>query len=60
METLILKEEWAIKCHNCGCDSHCETRTTRTEQQYEVDGGEKYEIDVCRQCRCDACKQILI
>ena len=31
METLILKEEWAIKCNNCGCDSHCETRTTRTE-----------------------------
>ena len=42
METLILKEEWAIKCNNCGGDSHCETRTTRTEQQYEVDGGKDY------------------
>ena len=44
------------KCKNCGGDSHCETRTTRTEQQYEVDGGDKYEIEVCRQCRCDTCK----
>ena len=56
MKPLILKEEWAIKCDNCGGDCHCGTRTTRTEQQYEVDGGEKYEIDVCRECRCDACK----
>ena len=44
------------KCNNCGGDSHCETRATRTEQQYEVDGGKEYEIEVCRECRCNACK----
>jgi hypothetical protein len=44
------------KCNNCGGDSHCKTRSTRKEQQYEVDGGKEYEIEVCRECRCDACK----
>ena len=56
MKPLILKEEWEIKCNNCGGDSHCETRTTRTEQQYEVDGGKDYDIEVCGQCRCKECE----
>ena len=38
-------------CNNCGGDSHCETRTTRTEYMYPSEGGEAYEIEVCRECR---------
>jgi len=56
METLILKEEWAIKCNNCGCDSHCGTRFKRTEKGYEAEGSNEYEIEVCGQCRCKECE----
>jgi len=56
MEPLVLKEKGAIKCDNCGCDSHCETRTTRTEHGYPSEGSKQHEIEVCRECRCDACK----
>ena len=31
------------KCNNCGGDSHCETRTTRTEQQYKYFARIKFE-----------------
>lgn len=53
MEPLILTD--VVQCNNCGNDSHCNTKLNRTEQHYEVDGGEEYEIEVCRQCRCKAC-----
>ena len=43
-------------CNNCGGDSHCETRATRTEHRYPSEGSEAYEIEVCRECRCDTCK----
>ena len=56
MKPLILKEEWAIKCNNCGGDSHCEARSTRKEYGYSTDSSEEYEIEVCRECRCNACK----
>ncbi len=45
-----------MSCNNCGKDSHCGTKTTRTEHQYEVDGGKEYEIEVCCQCRCKDCE----
>ena len=56
MKPLILKEEWAIKCNNCGGDCHCETRSTRKEYEYPSEGGKEYEIEVCGQCRCKECE----
>ena len=55
MDTLILKEEWAVKCNNCGCDSHCGKDCKRKENHHPIDGYFEYEIEVCKQCRCDAC-----
>ena len=55
MDTLILKEEWAVKCKNCGCDSHCGKECRRKENHHPIDGYFEYEIEVCKQCRCDAC-----
>jgi hypothetical protein len=56
MDTLILKEEWAVKCKNCGCDSHCGKECKRKEKHYPIDGYYEYDIEVCRQCRCEACE----
>jgi hypothetical protein len=53
MEPLVLTE--TVKCNNCCCDSHCGNDSKRTEKHYPVDGGKQYEIEVCKQCRCDAC-----
>jgi len=54
MEPLILTE--TVKCMNCGCDSHCGKVCERKEKHYPVDGGGTYNIEVCKQCRCEACK----
>ena len=54
MEPLMLTE--TVKCNNCGCDSHCGDVCKRSEKHYEVDGGKKYNIEVCKQCRCEACR----
>ena len=53
MEPLVLTDP--IKCQNCGCDSHCGKDCRRTEQHSPVDGSNKYEIEVCKHCRCVAC-----
>ena len=53
MEPLILTE--TVKCKNCGCDSHCGSVCKRSEKHYPVDGSKKYDIEVCKQCRCEAC-----
>ena len=53
MEPLILPAP--IKCENCGCDSHCVDICKRKQNEYPVDGGAEYEIEVCKHCRCDAC-----
>jgi hypothetical protein len=42
-------------CQNCGCDSHCGVSCNRTEKHYPLDGGKEYEIEVCKQCRCQSC-----
>ena len=55
MDTLILKEEWAVKCKNCGCDSHCGKECKRKEKHYPIYGYYEYDIEVCKQCRCEAC-----
>ena len=55
MQPLVLKKEWLVKCNNCGCDSHCDTICSRKEVGYPVDGSNEYEIEVCKQCRCEAC-----
>jgi len=53
MEPLVLTDP--IKCTNCGCDSHCGKTCTRKEQHYPTDGYMEYPIEVCKQCRCEAC-----
>ena len=55
MKPLKLETEWLIKCLNCGCDSHCGNVCKRTEKNCPVDGGKQYEIEVCKECRCEAC-----
>ena len=56
-------EEWLDEdedsryiCKNCGCDSHCGETCSRTEKHYPTDGYMEYPIEVCRQCRCEACQ----
>jgi len=56
MSTLVLKEEWVVKCNNCGCDSHCGKECRRKEKHYPTDGYMEYPIEVCKQCRCEACQ----
>ena len=46
----------ALKCKNCGCDSHCGKVCERKEKHHPVDGGGTYNIEVCKECRCEACK----
>ena len=53
MEPLVLTDP--IKCDNCGCDSHCGKTCTRKEQHYPTDGYMEYPVEVCKQCRCEAC-----
>jgi len=55
MEPLLLKTEWLIKCTNCGCDSHCGKTCDRTETGYPTEGSKTHTIEVCKQCRCEAC-----
>jgi len=55
MEPLLLKTEWIIKCDNCGCDSHCGKTCDRTETGYPTEGSKTHTIEVCKQCRCEAC-----
>ncbi len=54
-ELFVLKKDWVIKCQNCGCDSHCGETCKRKQNHYPVDGYFEYEIEVCKQCRCEAC-----
>jgi len=53
MEPLILTD--AIKCNNCGNDSHCDTKLNRTEKGYASEGANEHEIEMCKQCNCKAC-----
>ena len=46
-DVLILKNEWIVKCLNCGHDAH-EGPLYRKEQDYD---GREYEIEVCKHCR---------
>jgi hypothetical protein len=55
MEALVLKQEWAVKCDNCGNDSHCSTKLNRTEVGYASEGAKEHDIEVCGHCRCKAC-----
>lgn len=43
-------------CKNCGCESHCGKVCNRKEEHYPVDGGKQYEIEVCKNCRCEDCE----
>ena len=54
-ELFVLKKDWVIKCQNCGCDSHCGETCKRKQNHYPVDGYFEYEIEVSKQCRCEAC-----
>jgi len=54
MEPLILTDP--IKCKNCGCDSHCGRVCERAEKGYPADGSKTHMIEVCKQCRCEACE----
>jgi hypothetical protein len=54
--TLMLEKDWEIKCKNCGCDSHCGKTCDRKEKHYPIDGYFEYDIEVCKQCRCEACE----
>ena len=51
MKPLVLLKEWIVKCLNCGCDSHCGDICKRKQNEYPVDGGAEYEIEVCKHCR---------
>jgi hypothetical protein len=56
MDILTLKEEWIIKCNNCGFDSHCAEPLKRPEKQWQdPDTLMAWNIEVCKQCRCKAC-----
>ena len=44
-----------ICCKNCGCENHCGRVCKRQEKGYESEGAKAYEIEVCRQCRCEEC-----
>ena len=46
-DVLVLKQEWTVKCLNCGHDAH-EGALWRTEQDYD---GTEYQIEVCKHCR---------
>ena len=50
-----MKKKNKTYCQNCGCESHCGVSCNRTEENYPIDGGKKYEIEVCKQCRCQLC-----
>ena len=43
-----------MKCYNCGHDSHCGVPYWREERDYN---GEVYQIEVCKNCRCDNCSK---
>ena len=54
MKPLILKD--LIKCQNCGFDSHCVEPLKRPEEQWQdPDTLMAWNIEVCKQCRCNAC-----
>jgi NADPH-dependent glutamate synthase beta subunit-like oxidoreductase len=48
------------KCKNCGHDCHCGVplfKDVRTYNDEVNDGhGEREQIEVCKQCRCDGCR----
>ena len=48
MEPLILTD--AVKCDNCGNDSHCTQSLYRTEKGYASEGSKEHDIEVCRVC----------
>ena len=54
MKPLVLTDP--IKCKNCGFDSHCGKVSKRTEIGYASEGSKTHEIEVCKQCRCEACE----
>ncbi len=51
-----MQETKCKTCKNCGCNSHCNKICKRKEEHYSVDGGKPYQIDVCKNCRCEDCQ----
>ena len=50
------------KCRNCGHDCHCGVplfKDVRTYNDEVNDGhGEKEQIEVCKNCRCERCEKV--
>ena len=50
------------KCSNCGYDSHCGNRLTKTLEtvrsfrNHSSDTASQ-QIEVCKNCRCDDCEE---
>ena len=47
-----MKQEEQKYCLNCGHKCHEGVVLTRRERTYPSEGGEEYELEVCRHCRC--------
>ena len=54
VEPLVLTQE--VMCKNCGCSSHCGKKCERKEKHYMCDSYFEFNVEVCKQCRCEACE----
>ena len=47
----------SVSCQNCGHESHCGVPLWK-EFRRAYDHGPEGQIEVCKQCRCEYCRQI--
>mgnify|MGYP001360045518 CR=1 FL=1 len=48
-----------MKCYNCGHDSHCGIPLRKAVDRSQAHAAGLYEIEVCKQCRCEKCDPTL-
>ena len=53
----MMVDEWGMTyCKNCGHESHCGHPLTKSYRRQPYEHGPEGEIEVCKYCRCQKCK----